>query len=319
MKLQKIFSLLLFFIPFLLFAEDNWYEYIPQDSMLIVRVDFDRLYKSKVYKAVAESGDISDIRSNLVQHQWRKDGKLPEAHIVYSRKAPDTFAILLQPEYTATEMHAALLKKYEKDANTTVTRKTVNKNDLLESLTTFPKRPGKFRKTSIMYVAPHVAAFAAHHQELETSLFKDKYLPATETVFLRENNEERIASGILRSFPGTGLSDPTGLSAYVKNGTFYASETPDGAAACNITLNCKDEQNATLAAKRLQSFTRIMLVAFCAADKSLFKTINNTIKITADGKTAKLEATMTPELLSQIGKYYQDNTTAILLSVGSQL
>ena len=78
-----------------------------------------------------------------------------------------------------------------------------------------------------------------------------------------------------------------------------------------LDLNCRSEQAAEQAARRMKSFLRITLVSFFAADKTLFQELNQSCSTGSSGNTAKLEAKLTKKTMDRVRAFYQHEKTIV--------
>ena len=296
-----------------LFAQDEPYSRIPKGAALIMKLDLGKLYSTQTFHAAAESGEILSIRDNLKKIPWNKAGTTPDPLIVYAPSLGESFAMIVPTDKNPQELAEALKTKYGK-------QKTVEseKNGVGEMITVkYPRTDRKTKKqrleteAEILYLSPQVAAFGKRKCPLNVAFFADETLPASEFENLRKMSEHAVAAGIMRSFPIPASVDPTGLSSLVKSGDFRIYEHEPGAASLVLNLECKGDNEARLAARRMKSFIRILLVTLFSADKSLFKELNACYTSTNTGSKATLDIKISKESMDRIREFYLADTSIL--------
>jgi len=291
---------------FILSAQDERYSLVPKGAALVVNLNLGKLYSSPTFKAAADSGDVLAIRNDLKQIPWNAAGTIPDPVIVYAPRMGSSYAMLVGTDKTAEQLAATMKANYGN-------KKTVEseKNGIGNMITVkYQKTDRKTKKQTmkteaeILYLTPHTTAFGRKGNPLDLAFFAGDMLPASEFAFLQNAPANAVAVGIMRSFPIPASDDPTGLSALVKSGDFVLSEYEPGAASLVLNLECKGDNEARLAARRLKSFIQITLVTLFSADQSLFKELNKSYTATNSGSRAKLEIKLAKASLDRIRAFY---------------
>lgn len=297
---------LLLCAAFLLSAQDERYSQVPKGAALVVNLNLGKLYSSPTFKAAAESGDILAIRNDLKQIPWNASGTIPDPIIVYAPRMGSVYAMLVGTDKTPAQIITDMKTKYGNQKSV-----ESGKTGLGEKITVkYPKTDRKTKKQTmkteaeILYLTPNATAFGRKGHPLDVAFFADDMLPSSEFASLQNAPANAVAVGIMRSFPIPASDDPTGLSAYVKSGDFIISEYEPGAASLVLNLECKGDNEARLAARRLKSFIQITLVTLFSADQSLFKELNKSYTATSSGSKAKLEIKLTKASLDRIRAFY---------------
>ena len=288
------------------FAQDERWSQIPDGAALVINLNLGKLYSSATFKAVAESGDVEDIRDDLKAIPWNKAGTLPDPIIVYAPRMDESYAMLVGTDKTPEELAKDISARYGKQR--TVESEKTGLGQMIRV-----KKPHKSRKTQqiemrtdgeILYLTPRTVAFGRDKHGLDLPFFKAERLPASTFATLQNMPADTVAAGLLLSFPLPAADDPTGLSALVESGDFVVSEYAPGSASLVLNLECKGEKEAELAAKRLKSFIKITLVSLFSLYKDLFKELNSSYTTTSTGNKTKLVVKLPKSSLDRVRSYY---------------
>jgi len=288
------------------FAQDERYSQIPDGAALVMNLNLGKLYSTKTFQAVADSGDVLGIRNDLKGIPWNKAGTLPDPVIVYAPRMGESYAMLVSTDKTPEELEKDIGARYGKQ------RAVESAKTGLGQMITV-KEQHRNRKTNkqelrsvgeILYLTPGTVAFGRKNRPLDLAFFTAGTLPAEEFALLQDAPADAVAVGILRSFPIPAADDPTGLSSLVKSGDFIVREYEPGAASLVLNLECKGDKEAQLAARRLKSFLQITLVSLFSLDKKLFKELNSSYTATAAGNRTKLEIKLPKATLDKVRSFY---------------
>ena len=291
-----------------MFAQEQIYSFIPQNTDLIVNLNLNNLRASQTCKAVAECGEIDSIYEDLKKIPWNQDKSIPNPLIIYSKDMGLNYALLV----SISKPYETFLKDLDASIGKTkyITRSKSNGKDLIlidvEKSHRSSKIKTKEREAEILYLSPSVMAFAREGCHLPLSAFAMEKFPASDFVKLKEEKDGQILYGIMKKFPIDKKNDPTGLSSLIQSAEFSIVDT---AKSLLIEAKCKCEDNtkASLAARRIKSFMTIILVSFFSSNKTLFKELNSACTITAQENNVILNINPTKQTIDKIRAFYLDN------------
>jgi len=285
---------------------DARFSEIPRGAALVVKLNLNKLYSSSTFKAVAESGDVLAIRNDLKQIPWTADGAIPDPVILYAPRMGSSYAMLVGIDRSASEIKTLLEKQYGKQKQVESERTGLGEKITVSSERIDRKTKKKTMRTEaeILCLTSRVAAFGRKNNPLDLGFFAEDSFPADKFAKLQNLPDTVVAAGLMLSFPVAASEDPTGLASLVNSGEFTAEEYEPGAVSAVLTLDCKGEKEAELAARRMKSFLRITLVSLFAADQSLFRELNQSCATSSSGKTAKLEIKLTKRSMDRVRTFY---------------
>ena len=303
------------------FAEDERYSLVPDGAALVMNLNLGKLYSTPTFKAVAESGDVEGIRDDLKTIPWNAKGTIPDPIILYAPRMGSSYAMLVGTDKSPEELVAAIKARYGNKKDIETDKNGIGSMITVKYQKTDRKTKEKYWKTEseTLYLTPRTVAFGRKDRPLDLVFFSGSPLPASEFKLLQNAPADAVAVGILRYFPIPAAEDPTGLSAYVKSGDFIISEYEPGSASLVLNMECKGEQEAKQAVRRLNSFLRITLVTLFSADKKLFKELNKSYTLTNTGSKAKLEIKLSKNTLEKVREYYLTEQDLISTAAGTVL
>ena len=292
---------------------DPRFSQIPDQAALVVKLNLNKLYSSATFKAVAESGDVLAIRNDLMQVPWTKDGALPDPILLYAPRLGSSYTLLVGTDRRGDELASLLKEKFAGKKQVESERTGLGEMITVSGERIDRKTKKKTMRTEaeILCLTPQVAAFGRKNNPLDLGFFASESLPASEFAKLRNLPAGVVAAGVMRSFPVPAAEDPTGLAQLVNTGEFTVVENAPGAVSAVLTLDCKGEKEAELAARRMKSFLRITLVSLFAADKTLFQELNKSCTTSSSGNTAKLEIKLTKANMDRVRTFYLIERTVL--------
>ena len=286
---------------------DRRFSEIPDQVAVVLKLNLSKLYSSPTFQGVADSGDVLAICDELKQIPWTKDGAFPDPIILYAPRMGLNYAMLVSTDRSANEIKDLLVAQYGDGKKVESERTGLGERIMVRSEKTDRKTKKTVTKTEaeILCLTSYVAAFGRKSCcPLDLGFFASKSLPNEEFAKLQDLQDNVIAAGLMRSFPIAAYEDPTGLATLVTSGELMVAEYEPGMVSFVLDLNCRSEQAAEQAARRMKSFLRITLVSFFAADKTLFQELNKSCSTSSKGNTAKLEAKLTKNTMDRVRAFY---------------
>jgi len=287
------------------FAQDKRFSRIPDAAALVVKLDLEKLNSSPAFGLLADHGELAAIRDELKQIPWTENGAIPDPVIVYAPELGSGFVMLIDTDRSPKDIAGEMAEQTEDGKTVEFERYPIGHTiTLKQSVTDRKKRQHLETEARIIFLSSGVAAFGRNGSPLSARFCTAEQLPDSEFAKLQTTPADVLAAGIMRSFPVPASDDPTGLSALVKTGEFTISEQESGDVSFVLAFECKGEQEAAQAARRMKSFARIALFSLFASDKDLFKELDAACRTTAEGTGATLELKLPMAAVEKVLAFY---------------